>query len=303
MLSTYNGAAYVQQQLQSLVTQTIGFWTVYWRDDGSSDATVAIMSEFTTAIGSDRCIRIVEPAGRVGPAASFLALLKAVVPALGPRDTVAFADQDDVWHPDKLMRGLAALAPIAALRPALYCARVVITNANLNRLAETSISQQGCGFPASLTQNVAAGCTIVLNRRAAELVANSVSPNSSPHDWWSYILVSSAGGRIVVDNSTVALYRQHKDNLIGVRTSRVRRAVAAMHRGRQMYMNILRQHVEALFSQPDLICEFARPVILQLHGALHGNFRQRLRALMQLPDLRRQSWIETLVFRLWFLTG
>ena len=171
LLSTYNGAAYLREQLQSLVAQTHKSWILYWRDDGSSDATVSIMSEFGATIGSDRCVRVSEPAGRLWPAASFMALLNAAVPSLGPRDSVAFADQDDVWRPDKLARGLAELAAADAEEPVLYCARLVVANANLVPLAETDVSQRECGFPASLTQNVAAGCTMMLNRRAAELVA------------------------------------------------------------------------------------------------------------------------------------
>ena len=302
LLSTYNGAAYLREQLQSLVAQTHDSWILYWRDDGSSDATVSIMSEFAAAVGGDRCVRVTQPAGRVWPAASFMALLNAAVPSLGPRDSVAFADQDDVWRSDKLARGLAELAAADAVGPVLYCARLVVANADLVRLAVTNISQRECGFPASLTQNIAAGCTIMLNRHAAELVAGSVPPGSSSHDWWSYILVTAAGGRIVVDDTTVALYRQHRGNLIGIQPSQVRRAFAAMRRGRRMFMRALRQHVEALNAQSGLICETARPALLQIHAALHGSVRQRLSAL-RLPGLHRQTALETLVFRVWFLIG
>jgi Glycosyl transferase family 2 len=302
LLSTYNGAAYLQVLLQSLMTQTHEPWILYWRDDGSSDATVSIMLQFAAVVGGDRCIRVMEPTARLWPAASFQAILNAALPALGPADGVAFADQDDVWRPEKLARGLAALAAADPRQPALYCARLVIVNANLKRLAETSISQRKCGFPASLTQNIASGCTIMLNRCAAALVAGSVPPSSSPHDWWSYLLVSAAGGRIVVDDSRVALYRQHRSNHIGIQASQVRRAFAAMRRGRRMFMNVLRQHVEALNAQSGLVCEAARPALLQLHDAMHGSFRQRLSAL-RLPGLRRQSALGTLLFRICFLIG
>jgi Glycosyl transferase family 2 len=107
LLATYNGAAYLRAQLESLLQQTHENWILYWRDDGSDDGTVATLTEFAAAIGDGRCVRVREPAGRVWPAASFMALLRAAIPAMGAADSVAFVDQDDVWLPGKLTRGSA----------------------------------------------------------------------------------------------------------------------------------------------------------------------------------------------------
>jgi hypothetical protein len=302
LLATYNGGDYLHAQLDSLLEQTHQNWVLYWRDDGSSDNTVAILSGFAAEIGPRRCVRVLEPSGRLRPAASFMTLLRAASPALGPADSVAFVDQDDVWLPDKLTRGFAALAGADPDLPALYCARLMVVSAGLRRLTETTIASDRCGFPASLTQNVAAGCTIMLNRRAATLVATSAPPGASPHDWWCYLLVTAAAGRVLVDNAVVALYRQHGRNAVGAAPSRFRRAAAALRRGPRIFMNVLRQHVEALVAQQDLLGEDARAIVLRLHHALRGGLRQRLGALC-IPGLRRQTWQETLLFRLWFLIG
>ena len=114
LLSTYNGAPFLREQLDSFRMQTCDSWSVLWRDDGSTDATEATMAAFAAEVGPDRCRRLAAPAGNLGPRESFLALLRAAAPSLGPRDAVAFADQDDVWLPEKLARGLAALAARAA---------------------------------------------------------------------------------------------------------------------------------------------------------------------------------------------
>ena len=302
LLATYNGETYLRAQLDSLLEQTHRNWVLYWRDDGSSDSTVAILTEFAATIGSGRCVRIAEPSGRLRPAASFLALLRAASPALGLSDSVAFVDQDDVWLPDKLTRGSVALAAADPDVATLYCARLMVVNARLRRLTETTIASDRCGFPASLTQNVAAGCTIMLNRRAAALVAASTPPGASPHDWWCYLLVTAAAGCILVDNAVVALYRQHSGNAVGAPPSQLRRAIAALRRGPRIFMNVLRQHVEALAAQQDLLDEDASHTVLRLNHALRGGLRERLGAL-RLPGLRRQTWQETLLFRLWFLIG
>ena len=302
LLSTYNGAAYLHQQLQSLSAQTHTDWIVYWRDDGSSDGTVGIMSEFAATVGDHRFVRVSEPTGRLWPTASFIALLQAALPAMGAADCVAFADQDDVWLPDKLARGVKALAGADVKAPTLYCARLAVVDANLRLSRATTITQRGAGFPAALTQNIATGCTVMLNGSAAKLIASSVLPCGTFHDWWSYLLVTAAGGRVLVDETVVALYRQHGSNFVGVPASQSRRAVAALERGPIAFMNLLRQHVQALVSRPDLVTEHNYRVLMRIHDALQANVLKKLAALC-LPGLRRQGRLETLLFRIWFLIG
>lgn len=45
-ITTYNGAAYIRQQLQSLLDQTLKNFKVYIRDDHSTDNTVQIIQNF-----------------------------------------------------------------------------------------------------------------------------------------------------------------------------------------------------------------------------------------------------------------
>lgn len=302
LLSTRNGATFLRAQLDSLLAQSHSNWVIYWRDDESSDTTVTMLDRFAVEVGPHRCIRITEPKGRLWPAASFLALLRAALPSLGPDDTISFADQDDVWLPNKVDRAITALAAAGRQSPALYFAPLSVVDTNLRYLMETVIAPEKCGFPASLTQNVATGCTIMLNRSAAELIDRSTPPAASPHDWWCYLLITAAGGAILVDNEPNVLYRQHAGNYVGVPLSLTRRAVAALRRGPGVFMGVFRQHVRALVGQQELLTESARSIVRELDIALQEGSIRRLRAL-RIPGLRRQSWPENLLFRLWFLIG
>ena len=228
LLSTFNGAKYLRAQLESVQGQTHRNTILCWRDDGSTDTTVAILEEFSTVY---RTIEVQAPKAHVGPAASFFALLSAVTPLLGEGDVIAFADQDDVWLPNKLRRGVIALEGADVAVPALYCARLVLVDKLLRRLGETAIKQPSSAFPAALTQNIATGCTIMMNRSAATLVARSWMPKGSLHDWWCYLMVAAAGGHLLVDRATVALYRQHEDNSVGATSSTLYRALGALRRG------------------------------------------------------------------------
>ncbi len=295
LLSSYNGARFLPAQLASLRAQTYPDWTLLWRDDGSADESAALLTAFAGPPVS-------AAAGRLGVRDSFLALLRAAVPRLGPADTVAFADQDDVWLPEKLARGIAALAPLPAGEPGMVCTRQVLVDATLGRIGLSPPLHSPPGFPASLTQNLATGCTIMLNRAAAALVAASVPPATSLHDWWSYVLVTAAGGTVLMDATPLVLYRQHGGNMVGAPGRLWRRGLLALRRGPEAYMRVFRGHLAALKAQPQLLSPPARAQVATLQAALDGGWRQRLRA-MALPGLRRQTPLETLVFRLWFLLG
>lgn len=302
LLSTFNGAQYLRAQLDSLVAQTHANWVLFWRDDGSTDASVAILEQFATELGTGRCLCVAQSGGHMGPTASFMALLGEVASRDLTIDAVAFADQDDVWLPEKLARGAAALHASDPAIPTLYCARQVLVDAALRRIGLSGLPPRAPGFPASLTQNVATGCTVMLNRAAIRLVAHSTPSAASLHDWWCYLLVTAAAGRFLHDTEAVVLYRQHANNFVGAPPSMLRRAVAALHRGPSVFMSVLRQNVAALAAQPQLLSEPARADVLRIHQALQRGPLARLTAL-RLPGLRRQTWPETLLFRLWFLVG
>jgi len=300
LLATYNGGAFLSDQLQSFLAQTHPNWVLFWRDDGSSDGTVAIMEAFASQHG--RCVQVTDPPGRLGATAQFLSLLRAVHPTLTPDDIVAFSDQDDVWLPCKLSRGAAVLAAAKPDVPALYCARLVVVDAGLRRIRNSNKPRRVPDFPTSLAQNIAAGCTIMLSRKAVALVADSAAPPTTFHDWWCYLLITAVGGVCLYDDHDVILYRQHDGNAVGIPPSMARRALAAMRRGPRMFMDLLCDHLDALAVRPEVLKMEARENIVRLQEALRGGIGHRLLTLRALR-LRRQGALETALFWLWFIWG
>lgn len=302
LLATYDGAAFLTEQLASLVAQDHAEWRLVWRDDGSSDDSVAILQEFAAQQAQGRVERLALPAEHVGSAAGFLALLRHAAPSLGPRDVVAFADQDDVWLPFKLSRAVRALGAVAADGPAIYSARQVLVDARLTPLAVSARLNAPPRFPASLTQNVATGCTMAMNAAAARLVAGSQAPTACQHDWWSYLLVTAAGGTFLADEEPVVLYRQHTRNAVGAPRTFLRRGWAALRRGPRLFMSLLRQNMAALDAQRHLLTPEARAQLDLIQQALRGGPLRRLRVLRH-AGLRRQGRAEQMLFRLWFMFG
>ena len=75
-----------------------------------------------------------------------------------------------------------------------------------------------------------------------------------------------------------------------------------MRRGPGVFMTMLRAHVAALLAQPELLSGEARRVLAVVDRALSDGPLARLAAL-RLPGLYRQTSLETMLFRWWFLIG
>ena len=211
LLSTYNGEAYLSEQLASIEAQSYSHWHLLWRDDGSTDRTHALMGEFAERIGEARCREVTSHIGRLGVQGSFMLLLRA---AQGYA-FVAFADQDDVWLPEKLATAMRYMGGTTEKRPTLYCGRQLLVDRILRPLRLSPSFRSSLPFPASLAQNIATGCTMLLNQSATRIIAQTQPPEGSLHDWWSYIVVTAVGGQVFFDKAPYILYRQHGGNVVG----------------------------------------------------------------------------------------
>jgi hypothetical protein len=299
LLSTFNGEQYLYDQLASFTAQTHTNWQLYWRDDGSSDATPCIMAQFVTNAGVTRCM--IHPAGvRLRATGSFLALLRMALD--GTAAFFAFADQDDVWLPEKLAHGIAALDALPSDHPGLYfCARTLV-DANLTPVGEVLAPRRPPGFPTALTQNLAPGCCMMLNRAAARLIDATPVPDGTWHDWWSYIVVAATGGTVIAGNTPDILYRQHGDNLIGEPLGFWHRTKGAARRGRSPFMSVFWRQIAALQTGSIPLPVATSETLAIIEQSRQGLWPNRLRTL-RLPGFVRQTWAETFLFRLWFLLG
>lgn len=216
LLSTYNGAAYLKQQIASLVAQDYSDVRILARDDGSSDGTIAMLRDLQT-IHHQR-LEVVYGAN-VGFAQSFLELLKLSSPTA---NYVAFCDQDDVWHPGKVSRAAKALTPAPQDTPMLYSSRLTVTDEDLNTIGQSRIPRKELSLRNALVECPTPGPTMVMNQAARRLLLHGNPRNIYSHDWWTYLVVS-AFGRIVFDEEPSLLYRQHASNVFGTRVGFIRR--------------------------------------------------------------------------------
>lgn len=288
LLSTYNGSKFLLQQLNSLYEQTYPNIRILVRDDGSSDSTRSILDN------EQLCGRIDILSGHknLGPALSFFELLHNA--ALTETEYVAFCDQDDVWHPHKIEHAVSALLVVADSRPALFCSRLEIVDEQLNHIGFTATPRK-VGFGNALVENIATGCTMVLNREALELIFKHLPSKVLMHDWWCY-LVLSCFGEIVFDSNANIKYRQHGNNTIGATVSMIEELKRKLHRFIYSGRGLLWLQASVFLDMFESCIPLSQRLILNKFIAAKSSLWCRVRLILS-REIWRQKWFDNLILR------
>lgn len=302
LMSTYNGEKYLCEQMDSILAQTL-FQDSDWdtelviRDDGSTDQTCQMLENYQRQFS-----KITYYSGKnLGVIASFFDLIRNTPDDV---DYVAFADQDDVWHNDKLESAIRSLSVEDSGKPLLYCNRVQLVDENLDPVPGVFFSDQvRPSFGNALVENICTGCTAVLNREMIRLMKSCIPSFTAMHDWWFYLL-ASCYGEVIYDPVPHMYYRQHSDNAVGVRKNYFSEFVARAKRFKKNRYQISRQ-VKALmdFSKAcgyplDSVKKEWMVQILASRKSLGARFR-----MVQNKEIYRQRKMDDIIFRIIFLTG
>ena len=215
VLPTYNGAAYLKEQVESIHRQTLRPQRLLVRDDGSSDGTRALLVELQQQYGS--WLELLPMGRNLGCIANVNGLLEA-----SRAPYVALADQDDIWLPEKLVETFALLQRLehqhGVQQPLLVHSDLELMDADGHRLGSTYAKHQHLDprrtapEPLALT-NVVTGCTAMVNRALLDR-ALPIPSEALMHDWWLALVASCFGAIGWLPQPTV-LYRQHGSNVLG----------------------------------------------------------------------------------------
>ncbi len=293
LISTYNGSKFLSQQLDSLYEQTYPNIRILVRDDGSNDFTRTLL-EKEQAKGR---IMLYKGHDNLGAGPSFFELLKNV--AATETEYVAFCDQDDVWHSDKIARAISSLIDVGVDHPAMYCSRVEVVDEHLAHIGYTMVPRK-IGFGNALVDCVATGCTIVLNGEAVRLLGKNTPSKGVMHDWWCY-LVMSCFGKVIYDQTTTLKYRQHNSNTIGLATSKFTQFLRRFHRffGGGGHLRMSTQASCLLDIYKERIPISNRQVLNNFIAAKSSWCRRLQLALSN--DIWRQKWTDNMLLRLLIL--
>ena len=206
LLSTYNGEKYIKEQIESILKQEEVEVTILIRDDGSTDKTIEIVKKLAKA---NQNITIYE-GKNIGPARSFMDLINNS----GDFNYFAFADQDDVWKPRKLISAIHKLEQVQKNKPAIYISALEIVDENLKNIATKQVEGNYC-FEGEIVKNFATGCTQVFNKTLRDKIKKYNPTYLIMHDSWITRVCYAIGGNVIIDENTYIQYRQHTNNVLG----------------------------------------------------------------------------------------
>ena len=283
LMATWNGARFLDSQLESIAAQDWPEIDIVVSDDGSTDGTLGLLASRAASWSKGRFEVIAGP--RTGFANNFRHLMARNYP---DADYVAFSDQDDLWAAGKCRVAIAQLAA-SGDRPALFCSRTEIVDEAGRSLGFSPDFRRPPSFANALVQSIAGGNTMVLNRSGFRLVSEVARRTGFvSHDWFCYLLVSGAGGDMTFSLLPLVRYRQHKENLIGANTgfqARMERLGAAWG-GRFTRWN--RANLATMEAAADLLTEDARRAMELFRAARTAPLPQRL-GLLHRSGVYRQT--------------
>ena len=212
ILGFYNGNKFLLEQLNSIIYQSHKNIKIFIFDDNSPEEILDYKNKLKVDFSG--LINITKRKENLGYAKNFLLGLKEVGPNY---DYYAFSDQDDIWEPDKFELALKEINKLSDSERILYCSRTAYYDKDCSYEKGSSRTfKRKPIFRNALIQNIAGGNTIVMNWKSRDLIVRSlVCDEFISHDWWSYQLISAAGGKIIFSPYKSVRYRQHLSNIIG----------------------------------------------------------------------------------------
>jgi glycosyltransferase involved in cell wall biosynthesis len=295
LMTSFNGEKFIRQQLESIFSQTFKNWQLIISDDGSTDKTKEIILEYQKIWGEKIQLR---NGPQKGFAENFLSLAcdKTLI-----TDFYAFCDQDDVWLPQKLEVAINQINNAwLNNEPYLYCGRTVYIDEQLIAIGQSTLFKQPPSFDNALVQSIAGGNTMIFNR-ASKLVIETVGMVPTPsHDWWLYLLISGAGGKVFYDPTPLLLYRQHGNSIVGENTSffnKFKRLLKLVDGGFKKWTD---SNIKCLQMSEDLLTHNAKESLNILINIRQLNFFKKIKN-MKLFRYYRQSSFQNLILKIAFL--
>lgn len=237
IICTYNGAYFISQQLESILTQTILPNKIIISDDNSSDNTLTLVKDICEKFQYAN-LEIIKGQQK-GVVYNFLSAIYYAT-----SDYIFFADQDDIWQPNKAEEFLNTFARLEQNRPTLVFSDASLIDEKNNKIAESFFAYQGINAQfmnddSILYRNCVQGASCAINRQLQALVLDSLKyidvNQLYMHDWWIALLARYYGQYQFIDKPLLE-YRQHSKNQVGVFNQKLR-FILYITRFRQYFKN------------------------------------------------------------------
>lgn len=200
VMCTYNGERFLEEQLFSIIAQTYKNIEIIISDDGSVDGTHEILERFM----EQENIRVIFQPKNLGPVKNF-----DFVSRMAKGDYIAFADQDDIWHPHKIETLWSEIGDswLIYSDSDLVNEEGTLLGKRLSGLRHMYAGNDTRGF---VFNNVVWGHAMLIKHDLLDHVLPI--PANIPHDIWMGFKATTLTGIKYIDEP-LTLYRQHSNTV------------------------------------------------------------------------------------------
>ena len=216
-MTTYNGARYLQEQLQSIADQSRLPDQVVIVDDRSSDQSQELIEAFATSVPFLVNVHVNETT--CGPTRNFQRAVE-----LCGGEIIVLCDQDDRWHPEKLFRIEEAFSSCSKLGLVFSDAELIdehgqslnrrLWQQTLNDNYECAI-RSGKAFEILLQHDVVTGATLAFRQCYREAVLPFPTGIPLLHDGWIALIIAAIG-KVTTLRQALIEYRLHEQQFQGI---------------------------------------------------------------------------------------
>lgn len=214
LLPVYNGAKYLEIQIDSLFKQTYMDWRLIVRDDGSTDSSVDIIERYVLE-NPGKILYVKDSFGNLGTSGCLNILLQYI-----EGDYFMYCDQDDIWSPFKIERSLEVIKSLEKELgnvPILVCSDAYCINSNGTVINNSFFKSQKFldvtdNYIKMAALNVVQGSTSLMNRRVKDTI--KYIPKEFLHDGWTAV-ITAYYGHVEYIHEPLLYYRQHESNVLG----------------------------------------------------------------------------------------
>ncbi len=241
VMATYNGEKYLEQQIQSILNQTIKPDEIIVCDDRSTDGTTDLLERYHNA----GYLKYYVNDSRLG----FVNNFKRAMGMATPGNHVALADQDDEWLPEKLETSITLLKEIESDElPCMVYSDLILTDQTGQVLNQSFRSEFGQdryrhNLETLLFVNFVTGCTVVMNPKLRDLFMETPD-DVRYHDEWLALLAFTFG-RAKSANTPLVKYRKHQTNA----------SLDAGAKSNNRYHSVLSQLLKAINGKDDFLSD------------------------------------------------
>lgn len=225
VLAAYNGVAYIDVLIESILSQNFLPIKIYARDDDSSDCTPEKLYYYEK--NSNR-FHVIKLDKNIGVIKNFELLLQNT-----NSDYIMLADQDDFWFPDKISRSVEGIrkieSEVGSGEPLVFFTNLQVVDQNLKKISNSFWEYENLKPEISqflqklIVRNVSPGCSMIVNRALLKR-ALPFPKGIVMHDWW-LILTALVLGKVGYSEKTTMNYRQHDENVKGAKKQSISKKV------------------------------------------------------------------------------